>query len=247
MNPYTSPPRGRLGPADVGFRVVLRQELPTGAATDILGVLLAWGPEMLVVCRADGTEVRVEARSLRAAKRVPPGPARLRSARPGDGEAIEALRLRCWSNAYRGMVPDTYLDALPAGLRAGAARREPLLAEPPTGARQLVADPARAPDGCLVGWVSGGPSRDADRAWPAAGEIYACYVDPRWSGVGIGGRLLRRLLDSLATDGLTDVALWVLAANQRATRFYASHGFAPDGSRQILDLGGPVPEIRMLR
>jgi ribosomal protein S18 acetylase RimI-like enzyme len=242
MHARTSPQRG-LGPQDVGFRVVVRRRLASGQATDVLGELLAAEAGMLLVRRAAGELVEVEARSVLSAKRVPPGPARLRPARPADAESIEALRVRCWGTAYRGMIPDDFLDGLPAGLAARGVARARMLADPAAGGRQLVAAAATG----VVGWAASGSSRDADRDRPSAGEIYACYVAPEWSGYGLGGRLLRRLLTELAAEGRTEVALWVLAANERARRFYALHGFAPDGSQRSLDLGGPVVEVRCVR
>jgi ribosomal protein S18 acetylase RimI-like enzyme len=241
MNPSPLP----LGPKDVGRRIVVRRELPAGGATDVLGKLLSVQAHELVVQRANGERIRIDAGSILAAKRVPPGPARVRPARPADAEAIEALRVGCWRTAYRGMIPDAYLAAMPAGLAHGVARRERLLGDQPADVHQLVAE--SVPAEAVVGWVSGGPSRDAGRAGAMYGEVYACYVAPEWSGVGLGGRLLRRLLNDLAADGRADVALWVLAANDRARRFYASYGFAPDGSEQTLDLGGPVVEMRCVR
>lgn len=214
-----------------------------GSATDVLGELLSVGDGVLVVRRADGNQVRIVERTVRAAKRVPPGPARIRPARAADADAIEALRVGCWRSAYRGMIPDTYLDALPYDLAADVAHRRRLLSEAAPGVWQVVADAG----GVVVGWAGFGPSQDADRDAPTCGEVYACYVDPRWSGYGLGGRLLRRGLDELAVEGRTDVALLVLAANDRARRFYASWGFVPDGVRQSWDLGGPVVVIRCIR
>ncbi len=232
-----------LGPADVGSRVVVRHQLPSGLATDVLGELVSARGGALVVRRADGAEVRIGMAAVRAAKRVPPGPVRIRPARLADAEAIETLRIGCWGSAYRGMIPDTYLDALPGSLAAGVARRRWLLADTVPGVRQLVADAG----GAVVGWAGFGPARDPDRDARSAGEVYACYVAQHWTGYGLGGRLLRRGLGELAADGLTEVSVWVLADNAAALRFYATHGFAPDGSRLTLDLGGPVAEIRCVR
>jgi RimJ/RimL family protein N-acetyltransferase len=36
----------------------------------------------------------------------------------------------------------------------------------------------------------------------------------------------------------------VLEGNRRARRFYEACGFEPDGARQLLALGGLVPEVR---
>lgn len=231
-----------LGIADVGSRVVVRHRLAGGMATDVLGTLLSCEAAYLVIGRAGGEQVRIAAESVLAAKRVPPGPARVRPAGVADAAGIEALRIACWSTAYRGLVPDAYLNALPAGAADAVDRRVSLFTDPTPGVRQLVAEAA----GIVVGWVAAGPNRDDDVA-AGAGEIYACYVSPDGSGYGLGGRLLRRALSELATEPASGVTLWVLAANSGARRFYARYGFIPDGASQTLDLRGPVVEVRCVR
>lgn len=228
----------RLSDADVGRRVVVRHLLPDGRATDVLGRLDSLADGVIVVRRADGAPVSIAAGSVLAAKPVPPGPVRVRPARPADADAIEALRVGTWRVAYRGMVPDAYLDAMPVD----GARRAGRMAEPGPGVVEVVAES----DGTIVGWAGGGPSRDDDSA-AATGEIYACYVEPSWWGSGVGGRLLRRVVDGLRAAGSADLTLWVLADNERAQRFYAAHGFRPDGRAVPLDLGSPVTEVRWVR
>jgi len=240
VRPLAQPagPVSALTAADVGRRVVVRHALPDGRATDVLGRLESWAGGVLVVRRGDGSLVTVPERAVLAAKPVPPGPVRVRSARPDDAAPVESLRVATWRVAYRGMVPDGYLDAM-SGDAAGRAAR---LADPGPGVVEMVAESADA----IVGWAVGGPSRDDD-ATPSVGEVYACYVNPGWWGSGVGGRLLRRVLHGLGADGREEVRLWVLAGNERAQRFYAGHGFAPDGTEVLLDLGAPVAEIRWVR
>ena len=64
------------GPADVGRRVVVRGRLAGGGLGDVLGELLRWDDELVVVRDRTGAE-RVLARAdVVAAKRVPPPPER---------------------------------------------------------------------------------------------------------------------------------------------------------------------------
>lgn len=72
----------RIGPADVGRRVSLRRVLdpaaPAGSGrrwTDLLGELLAWDDDGVVV-RTDDGEVRVPPHDVVAGRTVPPRPAR---------------------------------------------------------------------------------------------------------------------------------------------------------------------------
>jgi len=163
----------------------------------------------------------------------------IRPAAPEDAEAVERLRIAGWQTAYRGIIPDAYLDSLPVD----APRRRRHLETLPEGFRNDVAFAG----GCVVGWISAGPCRDPDRPGPRHGEVFACYVHPDSWRTGTGRLLMEHALEALAQDGRDDVTLWVLEANDRARRFYAAFGFAPDGTRKLLDFGEPVPELRYRR
>ena len=68
------------------------------------------------------------------------------------------------------------------------------------------------------------------------------YIDPAWTGRGIGSRLLEQ-----ATAGMTEVKLHCFQANSGARRFYERHGFTAakfgDGSGNEERL----PDIQYLR
>ncbi len=68
----------RVTPADVGNRVSLRRRLPTGAYSDVVGILESWSEGLLTVRRRDGSLVSVPADTLVAGKVVPPPPKRPR-------------------------------------------------------------------------------------------------------------------------------------------------------------------------
>jgi ribosomal protein S18 acetylase RimI-like enzyme len=160
----------------------------------------------------------------------------IRAAVPEDAEEVEQLRVVGWQSAYRGILPDAYLDSM----RVDVARRRRQITDRSATVVESVAVQADA----IVGWVVGGHSQDAFRAGPGQGEIFACYVRPEWWGRGVGRLLMTHAVSALAEAGLDDVTLWVLEDNHRARRFYEACGFQPDGTRQLLDIGGPVPEVR---
>ena len=54
------------------------------------------------------------------------------------------------------------------------------------------------------------------------GWIDQLYVDPAWTGMGLGSRLVE-LAKSRSPEGLQ---LWTFASNTDAQRFYQRHGFA---------------------
>jgi RimJ/RimL family protein N-acetyltransferase len=69
-------------------------------------------------------------------------------------------------------------------------------------------------------------------------------VLPEWWGRGVRRLLLALAVRRLAEADLDDITLWMLKGNQRARRFYEACGFKPDGTRQLLGIGGLVPEVR---
>lgn len=162
----------------------------------------------------------------------------VRPCTPRDAGAVVALRVAGWKTAYRGIIPDSYLDEL----AVDGGRRRTRMAERDHECAEAVAVQA----GEIVGWVVAGPPRDDDRTAPEHGEIYACYVRPGWWRRGVGRLIYGHAVRQLADQGRTSVALWVLEDNQRARRFYESCGMRPDGARKLLDFGRPVAEVRYL-
>lgn len=157
---------------------------------------------------------------------------RVRPARPGDAEAISAVRVLGWQVAYRGVIPDAVLDAMVPD--SDGSRR--WLEHPAPGARVLVAEIGKQ----VVGFVGAGPDRDGSAGY----EIYLIYVHPERQGEGAG-----RALMTAALAGVDDpVVVWVLAANTAARAFYARLGFVPDGAQRREDFGGvELEEIRLRR
>lgn len=59
-------------------------------------------------------------------------------------------------------------------------------------------------------------------------ELVKLYVDPFFQNEGIGTKLLTFAVQS---EGVQH--LWVLKKNEKARRFYARHGFTPDGQSKF--------------
>ncbi|WP_328912630.1 MULTISPECIES: GNAT family N-acetyltransferase [unclassified Streptomyces] len=155
-----------------------------------------------------------------------------------DVPAVSRIRVRGWRAAYGGIVPRSYLDAMDAD--EDAARRREFLAHSAGRVRDLVAVEADE----VVGWAAFGPYRGEDTG-AENGELYALYVRPESIGTGIGRALTAAVLEQSAELGRRTVALWVLADNARARRFYAAAGFAPDGAEMTDTYDGvPLRELR---
>jgi L-amino acid N-acyltransferase YncA len=157
----------------------------------------------------------------------------IRAADAADAPAIARVHIRTWQDAYRHVFPGEALDALSVDERAAGWKR--VFAD----GRQRVFVALR--DGQIVGFVSVGPSRDAD----AAGELYAIYVlEDEW-GRGAGPLLMEAGLGGLREAGYSDAILWVLEDNPRTRRFYERTGWAVDGAGKTESwLGVEAEEVR---
>jgi GNAT superfamily N-acetyltransferase len=162
----------------------------------------------------------------------------LRKASPGDAGAIGEISVLAWQGAYRGIMPDEYLDALDA--RDRSDRWIGTLREPPPRSQVLVADV----DHRVVGFAALGPCADDG----SVGELYAINLRPDCWGDGIGTVLLQAATEGLRRAGFEEAVLWVLPANDRARRFYEDRGWhAEDVERdeEVHDI--VVREVRYRR
>jgi GNAT superfamily N-acetyltransferase len=164
--------------------------------------------------------------------------AAIRAAVPSDADAIAAVQIASWRSAYRGLVPDAFLDDMDAGERSRRLRSH--LTAGRGGRRTYVAEIA----GEVVGFATAGECRDPD-ARARDGELYAIYVlAVRWRR-GIGTALHAAAADGLRNDGCVEARLWVLEANAAARRFYERLGWLPDGSTEPHPFGAvELPIVR---
>ncbi len=162
----------------------------------------------------------------------------VRRAALADAPAIGRVHVRAWRAAYRGQMPDDYLDGLRPEDRAaywdGVLRREDLPGV------VLVAER----DGEVVGFAAAGPSPDPE----GAGELFAINLDPDHWGTGAGRALLEAAQAELDRMGFAESVLWVLPGNARARRFYEAAGWAADGTEKTSEaFGVSFDEVRYRR
>jgi ribosomal protein S18 acetylase RimI-like enzyme len=166
------------------------------------------------------------------------GPSGLvRAAVPEDAEAIAAVHVATWRDAYAGLMPDEILNGLDVSQRAETWRGR--LRALPDAVFVFVFEQ----HGQVRGFVSGGP----DRAGRVSGEVFAIYVHPSCQGLGAGRRLLEAAGQRLAEAGFAEASLWVLATNRAARGFYESQGWRADGTEQpwtYQGVGEGLTEVR---
>lgn len=149
----------------------------------------------------------------------------IRGLLPSDDRlAVSRIYAESWRHAYKGIVPQSFLDGLSEDNCGKKLDRE--------GIYHLVA----AADGKLVGTSSYCKSRFPEYA--EYGEIISIYFLPEYMGKGCGKKLLAAAVEKLSEMGFRDVFLWVLEENHNARAFYERCGFSPSGDRMTSDIGG---------
>ncbi len=162
----------------------------------------------------------------------------IRRAVPHDAAAIALISVRGWQTAYRGLLPDAYLDSLSVAQRRAAWHH--YLVRELNGYRMWVLEE----DDAIVGFTRTGPCADADSD-PRTGQVFGLYVDPGQAGRGRGRTLFAHALDDLRSRGFRQATVWMFKGNERATRFYEAAGCRPDGATRMYSADGhEVPEVR---
>lgn len=148
-----------------------------------------------------------------------------------DLEAKARLHVRCWHEAYEGLVPQDWLD------------------ENITYGRMLARQRRIGWERVLLAWDRGVPVgfaswEDEARAWAGrrgVSEVSSIYLLRSHQGRGVGRALMEAALERCAHES---VALLVLAGNDRAIGFHEHLGFSLTG-RSVAD--EPLTELEMLR
>ena len=84
-------------------------------------------------------------------------------------------------------------------------------------------------DGIVKGVINGQPKDDKII------EITDFYVEPFFTGQGIGTFLIKHMIQQAGKEGFQKIILWVIKDNVRARRFYEVNGFVDSGKRCIIE------------
>jgi GNAT superfamily N-acetyltransferase len=153
-----------------------------------------------------------------------------------DTSTVGDVHVRAWQAAYRGVMPDDYLDGLRPEERSDMWRRS--IEGNWSGQRDVL-----TVDGRIAGFAAYGPERDSDD--PTRGELYAINLHPDHWRHGLGRQLLRHVTAELSRLGFTAAVPWVEVSNDRARRFYELEGWLFDGTvRADTVHGATVDEVR---
>lgn len=141
-----------------------------------------------------------------------------------DPLALSLVYEESWRYAYKGIIPQDYLDSIPRGRWAGSLDK--------AGRHTLVVTEG----GRIVGISCCCRSRLEDmNDW---GEIISIYLLPEYMGKGYGRALMTAAINLLRGMGFENIFLWVLEENHNARGFYEKMGFEPSGRYLDDNIGG---------
>lgn len=156
----------------------------------------------------------------------------IRPAEQHDRLAIGQVYAAAWKAAYRGIVPDAFLDSL-TGENCAPVR-------PISGKNTLVYESG----GLTAGVAHFGPGRNENSAM---GELYSLYVLPQCWHCGAGSALFNGVLRRICEMQLNGLYLWTLRDNLRARAFYEKMGMRFSGEARMISIGGTeIPEVKYL-
>ena len=148
---------------------------------------------------------------------------------PEEIEGKSLVHWQTWREAYDNLLPAEYQETMTLDRCRFFSQKYP--------ENTLIAMDGKK----VVGFISYG--NFCDEAIQA-GEIIALYVLKDYYGKGVSKQLMHAAFAAL--DQFSEIYLWVLKDNKRAIAFYQKMGFTFDGQEQILKLGKPVKELRMI-
>ena len=143
-----------------------------------------------------------------------------------DFRAVAQVYADSWKHAYKGLVPQRYLDKLSPESWIGLLRAAP------------ESNWIALEDGRIIGTAFVSFARDEQRE--GFGEIVGLYLLPEATGKGYGRPLWQAAVEYCRQQGLSGVCLWVLDGNQRACRFYQRMGMQPSGRCKTEAIGGEM-------
>lgn len=124
---------------------------------------------------------------------------------------ISGIYEKSWKFAYKGIIPQDYLDGIPTGHWAKSLNNN--------GMNNLLL----IENSQIIGTACFGKSRW--KKYSDYGEIVSIYFLPDYISKGYGKILLNKCVDELNKLGFHKILLWVLEDNHKARKFYEKNEF----------------------
>ena len=161
----------------------------------------------------------------------------IRKALPEDANIYTDCLISCWQSAYKGIVPDEYLESMIKERDQRVGRFKKVFTNPGDCEYYCVMNAEN-----MIGFLTINKSRCADSSY--IGEIWAIYLIEEFCGKGFGKDLLDFEIQELRRVEPKEIFLWVFEDNKRARRFYEKNNFRFDGTTREVKYGMPLIQFR---
>lgn len=138
--------------------------------------------------------------------------------------------ISCWLSAYKEIVPDEYLNNMPAERSNRIERWKNNITNPGDCVHYCVMCAEK-----MIGFLT---------IHKKDGDIWAIYLIEEFCGKGYGKEVLDFAIDELRHIGHKKIFLWIFEKNNRAGRFYEKHGFYFNGEKREKTYGKPIVQLR---
>jgi ribosomal protein S18 acetylase RimI-like enzyme len=157
----------------------------------------------------------------------------IRKAIPEDAYDYTVCLISCWQSAYKGIVPDEFLNNMLTEKEQRFERYKKNLADPGECEYYCVMYSER-----MIGFLIINKSLKEDKS--NIGEIWAIYLIEEFRGKGYGEEVLNFAVNELTRTEPKEIFLWVFEENNRARHFYEKHNFSHDGTKREVKYGKPL-------
>jgi ribosomal protein S18 acetylase RimI-like enzyme len=164
----------------------------------------------------------------------------IRDAGPADLPAIAELHATSWRAAYRGLLPDAFLDGPVVANRK--AHWAGMIERMAPSDLLLVAEQARVLIGFIAVWTS--EPRGCEPGFDLL--IDNLHVRPDLRGGRIGEHLMRAVARRLRGRASARACLWLIDGNAPAHRFYRRLGGRDGDRKQDMYSGALVGKTRII-
>jgi len=148
----------------------------------------------------------------------------IRKALSEDVYDYTKCHISIWQSAYKGIVPDDYLDNMSLEIEQRVEKYKSTLSNPGYCEYYCVMLSSK-----MIGFIAMNP---------CTREIWAIYLSDEFWGNGYGQEMLDFSINKLKQIGQGEISLWVFENNGRARRFYEKNDFKFNGSRRKVDWYG---------
>ncbi len=156
---------------------------------------------------------------------------RIRPFQTGDEIATAKVHIQSWQEAYKGLIPQFYLDNLPSELESRTDMWRQIAKHPKRWA--WVAEDQSG----IIGFSLFGPARDTNKEGYI--ELGAIYLLSTYKGKGIGYSLLKTGYSQMRQFGFQKSYCWVLE-NNPTIKFYEKTGAKFNGDKKQDEIGGVI-------